>query len=61
MNIQRFFIRKIQENFAIVVSTTDRKEVVLEAGALPLIRGKFINYVKNRDSLIEAFNEKITA
>jgi hypothetical protein len=55
MDIKRFFIRRVENQFAIIVSTP-QGEVVLDRGALPLVKGKFIFYTKNREALLQAMS-----
>ncbi|SFJ63054.1 hypothetical protein SAMN02799624_05259 [Paenibacillus sp. UNC496MF] len=50
--IQRFFIRPAGADFAIIV-VVDGAEQEVERGGKPLIRGKFLHYVKDRNALIE--------
>jgi hypothetical protein len=51
----RFFIRRVDNQFAIIVST-QQGELVVDRGALPLVKGKFIFYTKNREALMQAMS-----
>jgi hypothetical protein len=51
MDIIRFFIRPVKNEFAIIVTTSSRGEVIVDRGAKPVIKGKFLHYVRYRDAL----------
>lgn len=51
MDIIRYFIRPVQQQFAIVVATKASGEIIIDQGAKPFIKGKFQMYAKNRDAL----------
>ncbi len=57
-NIQRFVIRKVQQQFAIVVSIPNR-ELTIDSGDQKTIKEIFIGYVNNRDSLNKRVQECI--
>lgn len=45
MSIARYFIRKVEDQFAIIMATKEAGEVILDKGAKPYVKGKFQMYI----------------
>jgi hypothetical protein len=58
MSIIRFFIRKYDEDFAIVCATP-KGDYIVERNTQPIIKARFLFYVKNREALQATLDQKI--
>lgn len=61
MNIARYFIRKVEDQFAIISAAKEAGEVILDKGAKPHVKGKFQMYIQNSEALESRVQEVCAA
>lgn len=55
--IIRYFMKPIQNNFALVVATRSKGDITIEQGAKPFVKGRYTMYAQNRDALESRVHE----
>ncbi|WP_067924011.1 hypothetical protein [Alicyclobacillus shizuokensis] len=59
--VKRFFIRKQTNGFCVVAVLSNNQELIVESGALPYVKARFLYYVKDRTQLESRVREVLAA
>ncbi|GAK41984.1 hypothetical protein TCA2_4476 [Paenibacillus sp. TCA20] len=58
--IIRYFMKPIQNNFALVVATRSKGDIIIEEGPKPFVKGKYTFYSRDRQALENKVEEVLS-